>query len=373
MWIIFPGDPIRSGMRTESLEGRLYQPVQRFEDYLKRELSTGSEAPQSWGPFFYVPQDFSSWDVSPQIGSAAFPPGPFWGQNVWLEPFRLEFDSINEAASYLRGIQRNWVPALFTQYRRGALIASKLPSLGLKPRSFPWFVPDSPIGAWTLLDAHTLVGSPRCSSPFPGGLIEFAEDKEGPPSRAYLKLWEALVRLRFWPGPEDLCLDAGASPGGWTWVLARLGARVLAVDRSPLEQKVFAPMAKPLIRFIQHDAFTLKPQDLGPLDWLFCDVACYPARLYQWLETWLESGLCHRFICTIKLQGDAGPGSEAYDTVRRFAAVPGSGVIHLCYNKHELTWICCPKSLPAPDITYAEGLSRAERLVRDGQLGQETN
>jgi 23S rRNA (cytidine2498-2'-O)-methyltransferase len=345
MWIIFPGDPsdpIRSGMKLESLEGRLYQPVQGFEDYLKRELSIDFAAPQSWGPFFYAPLVSA---CSRAAGFAAFPEGPFWAQNVWLEPFRLEFDSINQAASCLRGIQRNWAPDLFTQYRRGTLITSKLPPLGFKPRSFPWVVPDSPMGAWTLLDAHTLIGSARCSSPFPGGLIHFVEDKQGPPSRAYLKLWETLVRIRFWPGPGDICLDAGASPGGWTGVLGRLGARVLAVDRSPPEQKVLDlsdPAGEPLIRYIRHDVFTLKPQDLGPLDWLFCDAACYPDRLYQWIEKWLDTGICGRFICTIKLQGDAGPGSLAYHTVRRFAAIPGSGVIHLGYNKHELTWIYLP-------------------------------
>jgi 23S rRNA (cytidine2498-2'-O)-methyltransferase len=176
-----------------------------------------------------------------------------------------------------------------------------------------------------------MIASPRCSSPFPGGIVEFEEDKAGPPSRAYLKLWEALVRCGKRPGPGDRCLDAGASPGGWTWALARLGAAVLAVDRAPPEDRVLAMDG---VSFLKHDVFTLKPQDLGPLDWLFCDVICYPPRLYRWIEQWLASGLCKKYICTIKMQGDFDA-----ETTRRFAAIPGSRVIHLYHNKHELTWI----------------------------------
>jgi 23S rRNA (cytidine2498-2'-O)-methyltransferase len=164
----------------------------------------------------------------------------FWQQNSWLEPFRLEFDSISEAAAALRGIQRNWAPVLHTQFRRAALIEGRLPPISRKPRPFPWLLPDAPVGAWTLPDAHTLIASRRCSSPFPAGTIEFEEDKIGPPSRAYLKLWEALVRCGTWPRPGEKCLDAGASPGGWTWALARLGAEVIAVDRAPLEDRILA-------------------------------------------------------------------------------------------------------------------------------------
>jgi 23S rRNA (cytidine2498-2'-O)-methyltransferase len=270
----------------------------------------------SWGPFYY----------------AANPPSPvFWFQNCWSKPFRLKFASISQAASALRTIQRNWAPSLFTQFRRGALVASKLPPLSLKKRPFPWTVPDSPMGAWSLLDANTLIGSAECESPFPGGAIEFEEDREGPPSRAYLKLWEALSCCGRLVQPGERCLDAGASPGGWTWALASLGAEVLAVDRSPLEDRV---LAMPSVSFRKHDAFTLPPGEIGPLDWLFCDVICYPRRLYDWIVKWLESGLCGNFICTIKMQGrwDA-------ETTRLFAAIPGSSVVHLYHNKHELTWI----------------------------------
>jgi 23S rRNA (cytidine2498-2'-O)-methyltransferase len=294
----------------------VYKPVPQFEHHLEQELNGGFER---WGPLYY----------SPEAGAA----GPFfWFENAWFNPLRIEFDSIGEAAKALVDIQRNWVPCLFTQFRRGALISKKLPPISVKKRPFPWLVPEAPMGAWTLLDPNTLIASAACSSPFPGGLIEFEEDKSGPPSRAYLKLWEALTLSRKWPAPGESCFDAGASPGGWTWALAKMGARVSACDRAPLETGV---AAMPGVGFIKHDAFTLKPEDIGPIDWLCSDVICYPPRLYGWIEKWLASGLCKNFVCTIKMQGALAD----HETTRRFAAIPGSRVVHLYHNKHELTWL----------------------------------
>ncbi len=295
------------------LGGLVYHSIEDFDRHLEAELG-GVDA--SWGPFRFA------------AGAAR---EAFWCRNVWLEPFELQFESISEAAAALRSVQRNWAPTLFTQFRRGELIRAKLPPIADKPRPFPWTLPDSPMGAWTLLDEHTLVGSARCSSPFPGGVMEFQEDKFGPPSRAYLKLQEALVRARRFPRPGERCLDAGATPGGWTWVLARLGADVTAVDRAPLDARV---MAMPNVTYLKHDAFTLKPEEIGPIDWLCSDVICYPPRLLEWVERWLASGLCRNFVCTIKMQGE--PDAE---TTRAFAAIPGGSVVHLHYNKHELTWI----------------------------------
>jgi 23S rRNA (cytidine2498-2'-O)-methyltransferase len=311
-------------MTVTPLPGRIYQEIPEFGDHLRQELGCATgEVHDGWGPFLHSESDTAV----------------FWTQNSWLEPFRLEFDSISEAASALRGIQRNWAPTLFTQFRRGALIQSNLPPISQKPRPFPWLLPDAPMGSWTLLDAHTMLASARCSSPFPAGIIEFAEDTFGPPSRAYLKLWEALVRCRRWPKPGDRCLDAGASPGGWTWALAQLGAEVTAVDRAPLEARV---LAMPGVRALKHEAVTLTPEDIGPQDWLFCDVICYPLRLYEWIETWLASGLCKNFVCTIKWQGSMennGALNEGFTTSRLFAGIPGSSVVHLYHNKHELTWM----------------------------------
>ena len=269
-------------------------------------------------------------------GELATIPGPrrraYWTRNVWESPLLVEFSSVGDAAKALRGIQRNWAPLPTRLHRRCALIAERLPPLPLKPKTFPFDPPDVPMGAFTLLDERTMIASPRCSSPFPNGEFEFEEDREGPPSRAYRKLWEALVLAGERPRPGETCVDAGASPGGWTWAMAGLGASVLAIDRADLEPRI---AGLPNVRVMRHDAFTLRPSELGRVDWLCSDVICYPPALLEWIGSWMESGLARNYVCTIKMQG------EGFDkaTTDAFAAIPGSRVVHLWHNRHELTWI----------------------------------
>ena len=133
------------------------------------------------------------------------------------------------------------------------------------------------------------------------------------------------------PGPDSRCFEAGACPGGWTWVLVNLGAKVYAVARAELAPSL---MQNPLVEFCAHDAFTLKPEEIGKCDWVFSDVICYPERLLEWVKKWLDSGLTKKMICTIKMQG-----AIDYEIVKKFAEIPDSRVVHLNYNKHELTWI----------------------------------
>jgi 23S rRNA (cytidine2498-2'-O)-methyltransferase len=181
-----------------------------------------------------------------------------------------------------------------------------------------------------LLDAGTMLAASRCTSPFPNGEIQFVEDRTGPPSRAYLKLWEALTLIGQWPGPGEICLDFGSSPGGWSWALQQMGAQVISVDKAPLVPEI---ARLPGIEYRQESAFALDPRTVGPVDWLFSDVVCYPSRLLALVERWLATGICRNFVCTIKFQGPTD-----HETTRRFAAIPGSQLRHLFHNKHELTW-----------------------------------
>ncbi len=61
-----------------------------------------------------------------------------------------------------------------------------------------------------------------------------------PLNRAESKLREALKYFRVDVGPHLRALDLGAAPGGWTKVLAELGAEVLAVDPGDLDPRVAA-------------------------------------------------------------------------------------------------------------------------------------
>jgi 23S rRNA (cytidine2498-2'-O)-methyltransferase len=259
-----------------------------------------------------------------------------WAQNVWLDPRALTISSIADGARALRNIQRNWTLYPGKLHRRASLIAERLPHVSAKPLKFGAAAPTAPLGAWMLLDANTILASPHCSSPFPHGEVHFIEDRSGPPNRAYLKLWEALTLAAsmpggHMPGPGELCLDLGSSPGGWSWVLQKLGTRVISVDKAPLDP---ALASLPGIDYRKMSAFALQPAEIGHVDWLFSDVICYPARLLRLVETWLASGLVRNFICTLKFQGKTD-----MQTAQRFAAIPGSRLTHLFHNKHELTWV----------------------------------
>lgn len=269
-------------------------------------------------------------------GISLSPCTPYWASAVMLNPCIAQFTSIGNAASILRSIQRNWASIPYTLFRRTALIQEKLPYINTKPLSFPAVIPHSKMGLYTLLDEHTMLYSAETTSTLPCGRLSFIEDREGPPSRAYLKLQEALtyfISMLHSPLPNEssVCLDAGACPGGWSWVLRGLGCKVIAVDREPLQRDL---MCDSNITFICHDAFTIPPKEIGKCDWVLSDVACYPKRLLEWVKKWIDSGLASNMICTIKIQGKVD-----YTLINEFASLPNSIVLHLNANKHELTFL----------------------------------
>ncbi|WP_244963542.1 SAM-dependent methyltransferase [Oceanidesulfovibrio marinus] len=320
----------------DSLGGTIYLAPKGFEAELEHEVRIELEA------------------EDPQVAAdvwarerLVFAPGPYrpmaWAQNAWLEPWRIPFDSIKEGARALKAIQRNWSLTSIAEHRRAALIAEALPPVKGRPLEFGETPPASPLGGWTLLDRNTIIAAPQTTSPFPQGEVHFVEDKSGPPNRAYLKLWEAFTRFGV-PEPGSRCLDLGASPGGWTWVLAQLGCNVTAVDRSPLAPEL---MRNPLVTFRTGSAFGVDPrhvrEEYGEVDWLVWDVACYPKRLLTWVRRWLDAGPECSMVCTLKFQGETD-----MDSVFAFKRIPGSRLVHLTHNKHELTWVRLAGGAPLP-------------------------
>ena len=256
------------------------------------------------------------------------PADPVWALDVWTAPAEIAVPSVKAGADALRAVQRNWALYAAAHHRRAALIAARLPPVAARPLVFPAAAPTSHLGAWTLLAPQRMLASAAKSSPFGNGECRFVEDRSGPPSRAYLKLWEALTRLGEWPRPGERCFDLGAAPGGWTWAVARLGAAVTAVDKAGLTPGVAAMRG---VTWRAGSAFALAPE---PVDWLLSDVVAYPRRMLALVERWVASGAARRIVCTVKFQG-----ATDHDAAAAFAAIPGGRLVHLFHNKHELTWL----------------------------------
>ena len=171
----------------------------------------------------------------------------------------------------------------------------------------------------------------RVLSPWPGGYTDIARDVR-PPSRAYRKLLE--VERRWGRAIEggEACVDLGAAPGGWTFLAVERGARVVAVDRSPLRADL---MADPRVTYVQGDAFRYRPE--APVDWLLADVIAFPDRPLALLEAWLGGGWCRRFAVTFKFRGL--PAVEVVQALKALlrASTREHGVRQLQENKNELT------------------------------------
>lgn len=132
----------------------------------------------------------------------------------------------------------------------------------------------------------------------PGGVFVIPDDAR-PPSRAFKKLQEALLHADASFLPHQTVVDLGACPGGWSWVALQAGARVVAVDRSPLDA---ALMAHPRLQFVKADAFSHRPPER--VDWLVCDVIAFPQRTLELVQQWVGERLCKAFCVTFKFRGD---------------------------------------------------------------------
>lgn len=253
-----------------------------------------------------------------------------FASDIWFEPVICTFSSISEAVRLLKAAHRFWFLNPVNNIRRSELIREQLRKLPDLNSAFPIKSPLPPIGCFSLLDANTLVYATKRSKVPPLGDFRFIEDKVNPPNRAYLKLWEALS-LYGLPATGEQVIDLGASPGGWTYVMQSLGTHVLAIDKAPLDPRI----AKlPRVSFKQESAFALDPSTLEkPVDWLLCDVAGYPERIYSLLKKWLASNKAKQMIFTIKLQGH-----NDLKSLEPFKSIPGGQVLHLHHNKHEATF-----------------------------------
>jgi 23S rRNA (cytidine2498-2'-O)-methyltransferase len=215
-------------------------------------------------------------------------------------------------------------------------------------------------GAPEALRLHLVLASGRAawrglsplaySSAQPGGIVRL-KSLPGAPSRSAVKLEEALqvlfdpVARHLWFDRRPLAVDLGAAPGGWTWVLRRLGCRVIAVDNGALAP---ALTRDPDIEHVRADAFTYQPP--LPVDWLVCDVVDKPARVVELMARWLRRGWAARALFNLKLpmqrRWRAVEDAEArfHRTLGPAAGTFELRVRQLYHDREEVTCLAVPRS-----------------------------
>ncbi len=201
----------------------------------------------------------------------------------------------------LAGLARSLGNALRAALRREGLLAATADPRGAR------------LHVVLLAGDHLLLADalPADSSPWPGGIPRLRVPASAP-SRSAAKLEEALLvlldadeRARLLR-PGMRAADLGAAPGGWSWVLAREGLRVQAVDNGPLAESA---LATGLIEHLRADGFRWQPQ--RPLDWLVCDMVEQPRRVAARIAEWFAQGWCRHAIFNLKL-----PMKKRWDEVQ---------------------------------------------------------
>ncbi len=256
-------------------------------------------------------------------------PGLLWADDVWMDVQERPAASIAAGARNLKEFKVAFVNASQENFRRAELMLDSARRFPVRRLRFGEPLPAPPWGVFALPAPDRMWMSVRPRARVPLGMAEFEENRSEPPSRAYLKLWE-LFTVHGVRVPGRRVVDLGAAPGGWTWVLLRMGLDVLAVDKAPLSP---ALVRHPGLQVQRESAFGLDPKSIGPVDAVFSDVICYPVRALKLMRRWLDAGV-RLAVCTVKFQG-----ATDWEAIEAFAAIPGSRFIHQYANKHELTWI----------------------------------
>lgn len=192
-----------------------------------------------------------------------------------------------------------------------------------------------------LAERATLLGLNRrehALADWPGGRVGLAIRPEQV-SRSELKIEELLRLFPFDLPSSGVALDLGASPGGWTRLLAEAGMRVWAVDPADLDRRV---AADPSVRHVRSAAepFLARAADAPTFDLVANDMRMDPGRscevMLRAAERLRRDGLA---IMTLKIRP-----RDALETVRACLRMlaPAYRPLHarqLFHNRNEVTLV----------------------------------
>jgi 23S rRNA (cytidine2498-2'-O)-methyltransferase len=156
---------------------------------------------------------------------------------------------------------------------------------------------DHLVQVWPVDETGVLIGvtpTRLALSSAPGGRVRLRREEDSP-SRAGLKLEEAIQWIGVGPERGESVADLGAAPGGWSQVAVHRGAHVVAID--PAKIKVDLPRNR--FRHEQRSAFDFAPEET--LDWVLCDMAWRPLEVGKLLAKWGRRGWARQMIANIKL------------------------------------------------------------------------
>jgi len=137
-------------------------------------------------------------------------------------------------------------------------------------------------------------------SPWPGGRIPVVLPEEAP-SRAYLKLEEALISLKVPVEAADIAVEVGSAPGGASYALLKRGLRVVGVDPAEMDPVV---LNHPQFSHIQKSVHGLTRKELPPqIQWLLLDMNVQPQISLAAIERMLHPAIDSLLgvILTVKL------------------------------------------------------------------------
>ena len=285
-----------------------------YESMLVRELALYGISSKITGDGWVIANSFFPEHVS----GNPFSPGPCFSPMVLEDPTEIATHSLKSLATKLvdffleslkrKRISSSW-PAIFT----AASTREKLPKR-IKTVETLWFetlrkkisrvaklatkeiAHDS---IWVegffvyFVDFNRVFASLKG---FFGGQRRMQMDPSAP-SRSYLKIEEAYRIIGCEPKKNQKVVDFGASPGGWSYSALKRGAQVIAVDNGPLADTI---RSHSHIAHLEEDAFTFRPTQKIPFDWLFCDIIENPDRILTLVKVWLKNYWCRNFVINFK-------------------------------------------------------------------------
>jgi 23S rRNA (cytidine2498-2'-O)-methyltransferase len=142
-------------------------------------------------------------------------------------------------------------------------------------------------------------------SPYPGARVPI-DLPEAAPSRAYLKVEEAIQAFALPLRPGDTALELGAAPGGAAYALLQRGVRVFAVDPAAMDERVLhkaGPSGAKVVHLPIAMRDLRRDQLPGRVDWLLMDVHLAPQIAMRAARRWaseLRPTLCGA-VLTLKL------------------------------------------------------------------------